>query len=107
MAKSVAVSRTAGDSPNPPSDRGNLLFGVAPEFWRDPLQALVDQWHRHGDVVRMRMGGPFYAYLLAHPDHVKHVLQDNNPRFGRHPHGSGALKPTIGDGLLTSEGSFW
>lgn len=107
MAKSIAAVGMRGEVPDPPSERGDILFGVAPEFWRDPLQALIGQWRRHGDVVRMRMGGSFYSYLLAHPDHVKYVLQDNNPRFGRHPHGSGALKPTIGEGLLTSEGSFW
>jgi len=107
VAKSVAIVGAGGKVPDPPSERGSLLFGVAPEFWRDPLQALIDQRRRHGDVVRMRMGGPFYSYLLAHPDHVRYVLQDNNPRFGRHPHGSGALKPTVGEGLLTSEGSFW
>jgi cytochrome P450 len=46
------------------------------------------------------------VYLLNHPDHVEYVLVQNNRNFIKSKgvrHSLGFL----GDGLLTSEGSFW
>ena len=45
-------------------------------------------------------------YMVARPDLIKHVLQDNhlNYRKGRMYE---AVKPLVGLGLLTSEGDFW
>ena len=58
-----------------------------------------------GDVVGFHVG-PFRSLLIAHPDHIKHVLQDNN-----HNYVKGLviakLKVLIGEGLFTSEGDFW
>jgi cytochrome P450 len=90
-----------------PGPRGHWLFGNVPALRRDPLQTLVDAWRGYGDVVHLRMGGPLHAYLLAHPDHVRHVLQDDNPNYPKHPFNNGALMDTIGLGLLTSAGQFW
>jgi cytochrome P450 len=46
------------------------------------------------------------TYLLNHPDHIEYVLVRNNRNFIKSKgvrHSLGFL----GDGLLTSEGSFW
>jgi len=58
----------------PPGPRGNLLLGSIPEIRRDDVHAFLHAWRGHGDTVRFR--GPLALYLLAHPDAVKHVLQD-------------------------------
>ena len=44
--------------------------------------------------------------MLYHPDHVKHVLQENNRNYWK---GNliARVKPLIGEGLFTSEGDFW
>lgn len=91
-------------APGPP---GNFVFGSLPDFRRDTLRALFAGWRQYGDVVRFRFGGTIQAYLLAHPDHVKHVLQDNHRNYRKDPVSYEKLKPTVGEGLLTSEGDRW
>ena len=50
--------------------------------------------------------GPFRVYLIAHPDYIRHVLQDNNKNYSKGRFYDG-FKPVIGDGLLTAEGDAW
>jgi len=72
---------------------------------RDPLGFVSALARDYGDVVLLRMG-PLQAYLLHHPDGVKHVLQDNNQNYVKGPI-IARTKVLIGDGLFTSEGDFW
>jgi cytochrome P450 len=69
------------------------------------LGFLLDGQRRYGDVFRIR-AGPLLFHLVAHPDHVKHVLLDRQkdyPRSWYHRRaGVGA-----GDGLVTTEGAAW
>jgi len=44
--------------------------------------------------------------LVAEPDAVKHIMQDNNKNYIK-SHGYDVLKVLLGEGLLTSEGDFW
>ena len=67
----------------------------------------MDAWRTYGDVSRLRIMRQYEAYLLVHPDSVKHVLQEDNPNYPKHPFNNGKLKAMVGEGLLTSEGSFW
>jgi cytochrome P450 len=67
----------------------------------------MDAWRAYGDVVQLRLVRRFRAFLLVHPDSVKHVLQDDNPNYPKNPFNNGKLKSVIGEGLLTSAGSFW
>ena len=58
--------------PNPAAVRAHLK-------WRkDPVALLADAAHRN-DVVRLGLPGD--TFLLTHPQHVKHVLQDNNQNY--------------------------
>lgn len=85
--------------------RGYPLVGVLPEMWRAPLRLLMTAALGYGDVVRLRMG-PRVAYLLTHPDHIKHVLQENYRNYPKSVMYR-KLYPLVGRGLLTSEGDFW
>ena len=80
-------------------------LGMTAAFRRDPLGLYREAFRTFGDVVGFRVG-PFRSLLIAHPDHIKHVLQDNN-----HNYVKGIviakLKVLIGEGLFTSEGDFW
>jgi cytochrome P450 len=78
-----------------------------PELRRDPIGTFVKVWRQYGDVVHLWLGGPYNGYLLAHPDHVKHVLQDANRNYPKHPYNISKLKSTLGEGLLTSHGDYW
>ena len=46
-------------------------------------------------------------YLVAHPDGVKHVLQDNAANYPRPPAVRDRLQAIVGDGLVGAEGAAW
>jgi len=86
-----------------------------PAFWTplaagrriraDPLGYVTELFREHGDVVCLGMG-PIDAWMLNHPDAVKHVLLDNNQNYTKGPL-IGRVKALLGEGLFTSEGDFW
>jgi cytochrome P450 len=59
---------------------------------------------RYGDVVRLQLPGE--TYLLNHPGHVKHVLQDNHQNYVK-GWVFDRIKPYWGESLLTAEGETW
>jgi enediyne biosynthesis protein E7 len=59
-----------------------------------------------GGIVRLPLPGRHPVYHLAHPDHVRHVLQDNEANHRRTPFRE-RLKAVPGEGLVTSEGILW
>ena len=89
-------------APPPPGPRGHWLLRLNDEV-TDPLGLLIRAWQRHGDIVHFNsVHGPMY--LLAHPDHARHVLVDNARNYPA-PH-----KPpnrVMGNGLFQSGGDFW
>ena len=89
----------------PPGKRYPTPFHFFYAGRRDPLAFLRWAAREYGDVVRFD-AWPFIIHVLYHPDHIKHVLQDNNRNYWK---GSlvGRVKPLIGEGLFTSEGDFW
>ena len=89
----------------PPGPRGHLLLGSIPEIRRDNVHAFLDIWRRYGDTVRLR--GPMTLYLVAHPDGVKHVLQDHAANYPRPPAVRDRLQAIVGDGLVGAEGAAW
>jgi cytochrome P450 len=89
----------------PPGPRGHPLLGSLLEIRRDNVLAFLDVWRRYGDTVRLR--GPLTLYLVAHPDGVKHVLQDNAANYPRPPAVRDRLQAIVGDGLVGAEGADW
>ena len=89
----------------PPGPRGNPLLGSIPAIRRDNVHAFLGAWNRYGDTVRFR--GPLTLYLLAHPDAVKHVLQDNAANYPRPPFVRDRLQAIVGGGLVGAEGPDW
>ncbi|HVN63092.1 MAG TPA: cytochrome P450 [Candidatus Binataceae bacterium] len=69
------------------------------------LGYLRDTFNRYGDVVKYRFG-PLPVYLVAHPDGVKHILQDNHTNYTK-SQDYAFLKVLLGEGLVTSEGALW
>jgi len=89
--------------PNPP-----WPFGIIRQFQGRPLAKMEELVAQYGDAVRFRAILHFYGYIFCHPDHNKHILQDNNKNYTKLPHPSLLLlTPVVGKGLLTSDGDFW
>ncbi|GHJ43215.1 cytochrome P450 [Catellatospora sp. TT07R-123] len=79
-------------------------------FIHDPLE-LFDSMHAsHGDVVEFFMAGDRWV-LLSHPDDIErvHLETTRNYRKGYQEYKKigYVFSRTLGNGLVTSEGSFW
>jgi cytochrome P450 len=89
----------------PPGPR-SLFFGVGQHLasQRDPLGFMERAVRRYGDVVHFKIGRR-HVYLLNHPEHVRDVLLTHYANFlkGR---GIPRRDNFLGEGLVTSEGSF-
>jgi cytochrome P450 len=85
--------------------RGYPPLGIFPQLRRDPLRYLTAAACRYGEVVSLPLGVK-RAYLLAHPAHIQHVLQDQ-PDHYRKGVSVGRITPLFGEGLTTSEGVLW
>jgi cytochrome P450 len=73
---------------------------------RDPFRSLNALIAREGDVARYRSGSE-EAYLVNHPDHVRHVLVDNAAAYSKDTAVNANFKAAAADGILVSEGEQW
>jgi cytochrome P450 len=73
---------------------------------RDPFRSLTALVRRQGDVARYRAGTE-KAYLVNHPDHVRHILADNASNYSKDTFINATFKRSLADGLLTLEGEAW
>jgi cytochrome P450 len=89
----------------PPGPRGYPFVGMLPQLRSDPIAVFLEAADRYGDLVHLK-AGPYHGYLLSNPADIKHVLQDNYRNYHKSPLYE-RLKDGIGEGLLTSEDSFW
>lgn len=89
----------------PPGPKGHFIVGSLPERRNEPLKLYLEGALKHGDIVYYKMG-PVDVYLLNNPEHIKHVLQDNQRNYFKGK-GYDKLFPVLGNGLLLSDGDFW
>lgn len=85
----------------PPSPKGSVR-----EMVRDPLNFFLRMTREYGDVVCYRPA-PDTAYLVNHPDYIRHVLVDNNRNYSKATYSNLVFKKLVGDGLITLEGENW
>jgi len=64
---------------------GYPLVGVFPRMRRDPLSFFMEMRTTPCDVISYAARQAGLVYLLSHPDHVKHVLQDNARAYAKGP----------------------
>lgn len=88
-----------------PSPKGQFLIGHTLQYMRDPLGFLTRVAREHGDMVRLRLGDTT-TIQLSNPDDISEVLR-NHPEDFIKDRLTRILDPVIGQGLLTSEGTFW
>lgn len=80
-------------------------YGLMGRLQSDPPGFLLDFHRQHGDVCRLRVG-PFLFHSLAHPNHIKHVLLDQQKNYPRSWVYS-RTKLAAGNGLVSTEGPTW
>jgi cytochrome P450 len=85
----------------PPSPTSRLR-----DLTRDPLNYFLTLTRQYGDVVCYRTA-PEPAYLVNHPESIKHILVLNSRNYRKDTYTNNMFKSAIGDGLLTSEGEVW
>lgn len=104
------------DAPSPPpppaapriatGPRGLPIIGVVRDVRKDVLGWLMRTATEHGPVAQYRFG-PGRAYLVTHPDGLKHVLQDHVKNYTKEHFSYSLARRVVGNGLLTSEGETW
>jgi cytochrome P450 len=89
-----------------PTLPGEGVLGHIRDIQEDRLGFLLRAREACGDVSRFRFI-LLPAHVVAHPDHVKHVLVDNHRAYDKQTKGFKTIRLVLGNGLLTSEGDFW
>ncbi len=109
MAKPMTRIKRTTKSPQlktAPGPCGHLLLGSARDMQRDPLRFGLAMTRQYGDVVRIRFL-LWPAYLINHPDGVKHVLQENQQNYNKDLYPYQIFKLLLGRGLVTNDVTSW
>jgi cytochrome P450 len=99
---SSAVRAGAPTARIAPGPRGPIS---ALALMRAPLPYLEKMFRQYGDVVHLRMLN-LHVYAIAHPDGIRHALQDNHRNYTKSADYQ-ILARLLGNGLVTSEGALW
>lgn len=89
----------------PPGPRGLPLLGSGHRMIFDPLEFLLEVSREHGDIVHFRLPGQ-RIYLLNRPSAIDDALRNEAEHLMKDAF-TRQLSVVLGNGLLTSEGTFW
>jgi cytochrome P450 len=78
---------------------------MLPAVRRDPIGVFMDAARRFGDVAYLQIGSR-HGFLATNPADIRHVLADNARNYRKSPLYN-KLTRSLGQGLITSEGSYW
>jgi cytochrome P450 len=90
----------------PPVVGARAVLGSLSSVLRSPLDFLVEQRARHGDVYALDLGGT-RMILLNHPRHAQHVYRDHHASYGKTGPFWDLVRTLFGGGLPVSEGESW
>jgi cytochrome P450 len=90
---------------SPPGPKGSILLGSTFAYLRDPMEFVAQAKRDYGDIVWLRLGN-LRTYLVSHPEQIEYVLRTHADNFMKDKL-TRWLIPLLGEGLLTSEGTFW
>jgi cytochrome P450 len=97
------ATRTLADLPQP---QGAIFGGLAAKWARNALGLVTRSFADHGEMVHLPMGRDSFV-LVSNPDAVQRVLIDNQRAYSKAVVNYQALKPILGEGLLTGDGEHW
>ena len=83
----------------PPGPKGTLIGGNIRQFF------FLCVARDYGSIASFRIG-PRRMFLVSAPELIEQVLVTDAKHYIKH-FGARAFKPVLGNGLVTSEGSFW
>ncbi|NJN28254.1 MAG: cytochrome P450 [Cyclobacteriaceae bacterium] len=83
----------------------NSIFGHLKAYVQDPLAFLQKQQKIHGDIFSFRVARRRLIFI-NHPDSIRRVLQENHRNYKK-SEAYRKLALLLGDGLFTSDGSYW
>jgi cytochrome P450 len=89
----------------PPGPKGHFLLGNSVDYLRDPLGFVTRAKRDFGDMVRLKLGRHL-TYLVNHPEYIEYILRGHADNFHK-DRMTRWLVPLVGEGLLTSEDSYW
>ena len=104
MAESESIPTVVHSPSNrrlPPASMGSSR-----DLIRDPLKYFTNITREYGDIVCYR-SSPEPAYLINHPNFVRHVLIDKQRNYNKATFSHQIFKKLLGDGLITAEGDIW
>ena len=85
--------------------RDHWLLGSLPAFRDDRLNFFEDN-ARLAPIVRFRLG-PKPVYFLSDPELIQDMLVTQHQHLARDPTARRIFAPTMGNGLLSSDGAYW
>jgi enediyne biosynthesis protein E7 len=97
---------TANGAAPPAAVRGRPLLGVLPDLLRDGPGLCVRAMNANPSSVARLQVGPASLYAVHHPDHVQHVMVENNRNYWKGPAFNRAAF-FFGRGLVMNEGESW
>lgn len=83
---------------------GRWPLGPLFAYRKDPL-GTVSRMGAEGTMSFRVLGQT--VHLVVRPEHIQHVLVENAKSYGKRTQGYRILRQVVGNGLLTSDGSFW
>lgn len=89
-----------------PGLSGRKLLPYLPAIQQNAPVFLHETAAGFGDLVNLSILIRQVAFV-NHPDGIKHVLQDNNKNYNKNTIQFSSLRRITGNGLLTSDGTFW
>jgi cytochrome P450 len=96
---------TTNGSKPVPGPKGYPGVGVVPSLARDPIAFCTAAMREHDDLVRLDLGFAS-AYLVTLPEHLQHVLVDNQENYWKGKIFNRA-RFLFGNGLVLNEGAPW
>ncbi len=91
----------------PPGPSNMLFTGGLPKDVSGQIDFYSSLAQEYGDYVKVNVMPGFTFYLVLDPDGIEHILQTHQNRYRKPDRFNHAFGVLAGNGLVTSEGSFW
>ena len=91
---------------SPPGPRRLNPLSSTLAFQRDPLAFLSNLAQQYGDIAQFRLL-LWPTFVINHPDHIKHVLQENYRNYDKDVLLFKVVRPLMGNGLIINPGQTW
>ncbi len=91
----------------PPSVPRWISIRRAAKFVSNPIPILDENLDTYGPTFRFHIGGMQPGMVTVDPTIIQHILQKNHRNYRKSRIQTGVLAHYVGQGLLTSEGTYW